>query len=75
MSMCVLISAGQICLSCIFPVQITSIVSVSVSIAMYCLIQLYIPVAAHLAPHKPILKLFAVKSVGMSLWYPKVVFG
>jgi hypothetical protein len=31
---------------------------------MYCLIQLYIPVAGHLAPHKPLLKLFAVKAVG-----------
>lgn len=31
---------------------------------MYCLIQLYMPVSEQLAPHKPILKLFAVKAVG-----------
>ena len=38
--------------------------SISVTIAMYCLIQLYMPVSQQLAPHKPILKLFAVKAVG-----------
>jgi len=43
---------------------ITVIVSVSVSIAMYCLIQVYIPIAGYLAPHKPLLKLFSVKAVG-----------
>ena len=46
--------------------QISFIVAISVSIAMYCLLQLYLPIARHLAPHKPILKLFAVKAVGMS---------
>jgi hypothetical protein len=44
--------------------QITVIVSISVSIAMYCLIQLYVSVSAHLQPQKPLLKLFAVKAVG-----------
>ncbi|KII96195.1 hypothetical protein PLICRDRAFT_96965, partial [Plicaturopsis crispa FD-325 SS-3] len=44
-------------------IYITVIVSVSVSIAMYCLIQLYIPISSHLAPQKPLLKLFAVKAV------------
>ncbi|KAJ7209681.1 organic solute transporter Ostalpha-domain-containing protein, partial [Mycena pura] len=44
-------------------VYITVIVSVSVSIAMYCLIQLYMPIAVYLAPHKPLLKLFSVKAV------------
>ncbi len=34
---------------------------------MYCLIQLYIPISTHLAPQKPLLKLFAVKAVGMYL--------
>jgi hypothetical protein len=31
---------------------------------MYCLIQLYVSVRANLAPHKPLLKLFAIKAVG-----------
>lgn len=34
---------------------------------MYCLFQLYVCVAEELAPHHPILKLFAVKAVGMFL--------
>ncbi|KAI0960720.1 hypothetical protein AcV7_000024 [Taiwanofungus camphoratus] len=42
---------------------ITVVVSISVSVAMYCLLQLYLPIAKHLAPHRPILKLFAVKAV------------
>ncbi|KAF7375876.1 hypothetical protein MSAN_00002000 [Mycena sanguinolenta] len=44
-------------------VYITVIVSISVSIAMYCLIQLYLPISAFLAPQKPLLKLFAIKAV------------
>ncbi|KAJ6497755.1 organic solute transporter Ostalpha-domain-containing protein [Mycena sanguinolenta] len=44
-------------------VYITVIVSISVSIAMYCLIQLYLPISVFLAPHKPLLKLFAIKAV------------
>ena len=46
------------------PLQITVIVSISVSVAMYCLIQLYAPVSSYLAPHRPLLKLFSVKAVG-----------
>ena len=45
--------------------QITIIVSLSVTVAMYCLIQLYVPVSTLLAPRKPLLKLFAIKAVGM----------
>jgi hypothetical protein len=45
-------------------IYIVVIVSISVTIAMYCLIQLYIPISGQLAPHKPLLKLFAVKAVG-----------
>lgn len=37
---------------------------------MYCLIQLYVPVAKDLARHKPLLKLFAVKAVGSYLCKP-----
>jgi hypothetical protein len=44
-------------------VYITIIVSLSVTIAMYCLIQLYMPIAEQLAPYKPLLKLFSVKAV------------
>ncbi|KAF7321521.1 hypothetical protein MKEN_00673000 [Mycena kentingensis (nom. inval.)] len=44
-------------------IYILAVVSASVSIAMYCLIQLYMPVAEYLTPHKPLLKLFAVKAV------------
>lgn len=38
--------------------------SVSVTIAMYCLLQLYVPVANDLRRHHPLLKLFSVKAVG-----------
>lgn len=38
--------------------------SVSVTIAMFCLIQLYVPVAEELAEHKPLLKLVSIKAVG-----------
>lgn len=31
---------------------------------MYCLLQLYMPVAKELKPHRVILKLFSVKAVG-----------
>ncbi|TFY59581.1 hypothetical protein EVJ58_g5692 [Rhodofomes roseus] len=44
-------------------VYITVVMSLSVTIAMYCLIQLYMPISEYLAPRKPILKLFAVKAV------------
>ncbi|KAG7449619.1 DUF300-domain-containing protein [Guyanagaster necrorhizus] len=44
-------------------VYIVTIVSFSVMIAMYCLIQLYVSVAEKLRPRRPILKLFAVKAV------------
>ncbi|CDO73322.1 hypothetical protein BN946_scf185008.g84 [Trametes cinnabarina] len=44
-------------------IYITLVVSVSVSIAMYCLIQIYMTVKVELAPQKPLLKLFAIKAV------------
>lgn len=43
--------------------QITVILSISVSVAMYCLIQLYIPIADHLKPYSPLLKFLSIKSV------------
>ncbi|KIK61210.1 hypothetical protein GYMLUDRAFT_43292 [Collybiopsis luxurians FD-317 M1] len=42
---------------------ITVIVSISVTVAMYCLLQLYLPVSKILAPQKPLLKLFSVKAI------------
>lgn len=42
---------------------ISAVVSVSVSVAMYCLLQLYMSIKEPLAPQKPLLKLFAVKAV------------
>ena len=50
-------------IKCIF-LQISSIISISVTIAMYCLLQLYLCVATELAPHRPVLKLVSVKAVG-----------
>jgi hypothetical protein len=44
--------------------QLTAIVSVSVTIAMYCLLQLYFTVSDRLKPKQPLLKLFAIKAVG-----------
>ena len=44
--------------------QIEIVITVSVSVAMYCLIQMYLTISGHLAPHKPLLKLFAIKAVG-----------
>jgi len=44
--------------------QISSIISISVTIAMYCLLQLYLCVATELAPHRPVLKLVSIKAVG-----------
>ncbi|KAI5899741.1 DUF300-domain-containing protein [Schizophyllum commune H4-8] len=44
-------------------IYLTIIISISVTIAMYCLIQLYVAVSEYLAPQKPLLKLFAIKAV------------
>lgn len=45
-------------------IQIVIIVSLSVTVAMYCLIQLYVVVSDLLSPYRPLLKLFAIKAVG-----------
>lgn len=44
--------------------QVVIIVSISVTIAMYCLIQLYVVVSDELESYRPLLKLFAIKAVG-----------
>ncbi|KAJ7668515.1 organic solute transporter Ostalpha-domain-containing protein [Mycena polygramma] len=57
-------------------VYITIIVSISVSVAMYCLIQLYMPIAVYLAPQKPLLKLFAIKAVVfLTFWQSTLLSG
>ncbi|KAF9783760.1 organic solute transporter Ostalpha-domain-containing protein [Thelephora terrestris] len=49
---------------------ITVIVSISVTIAVYCLIQLYVVISEQLKPHQPLLKLFSLKAVGeCSSWH------
>jgi len=44
-------------------IYISTIISISVTIAMYCLLQLYLCVSTELAPHRPVLKLLSVKAV------------
>ncbi|KAI0794133.1 organic solute transporter Ostalpha-domain-containing protein [Fomes fomentarius] len=44
-------------------IYIILVVSISVTIGMYCLIQLYMVTKEQLAPQKPLLKLFAIKAV------------
>jgi len=44
-------------------IYISTIISISVTIAMYCLLQLYFCVSTELAPHRPVLKLVSVKAV------------
>ncbi|TRM61916.1 organic solute transporter Ostalpha-domain-containing protein [Schizophyllum amplum] len=44
-------------------IYLTIIISLSVTVAMYCLLQLYVSVSEYLAPQKPLLKLFAIKAV------------
>lgn len=43
--------------------QLTVIMSLSVTVAMYCLIQIYVTISEPLKPQKPLLKLFAIKAV------------
>lgn len=44
-------------------VYIVVIISLSVTVAMYCLIQLYLCIAKDVERHRPLLKLFSVKAV------------
>lgn len=46
------------------PLQITAIVSLSVTIAMYCLLSMYISVSSELSDKRPVLKLISIKAVG-----------
>ncbi|KAF9524015.1 organic solute transporter Ostalpha-domain-containing protein [Crepidotus variabilis] len=51
------------------------VVSISVSVAMYCLIQLYVVVGEELAPHQPLLKLFSVKAVVFLTFWQATLLG
>lgn len=44
-------------------IYISLAISISVSIAMYCVIQFYLPIQEELKPYSPVLKFLAVKSV------------
>lgn len=44
-------------------IYITIAISISVSVAMYCIIQFYLPIQEELKPYSPVLKFLAVKSV------------
>ncbi|CCO31763.1 Transmembrane protein 184 homolog DDB_G0284525 [Rhizoctonia solani AG-1 IB] len=56
--------------------QVVTIVSVSVTVAMYCLIQLYTTISKELKPYSPLLKLFAVKAVVfLTFWQSALLSG
>lgn len=44
-------------------IYITILISISVTVAMYCIIQFYMPIQEELKPYSPVLKFLAVKSV------------
>ncbi|KAG8898666.1 hypothetical protein FRC01_010820, partial [Tulasnella sp. 417] len=44
-------------------IWLVTIISISVTIAMYCLLQLYMPISDLLKPYSPILKFLSVKAV------------
>lgn len=57
-------------------VWVVTIVSISVTIAMYCLIQLYTTISSELKPYRPLLKLFAVKAVVfLTFWQGALLSG
>ena len=55
--------------------QLVATVSISVSIAMYCLLQLYFVIAADIAPHGPLLQLFSVKAVVFLTFWQSALLG
>ncbi|KAG8712323.1 hypothetical protein FRC09_019996 [Ceratobasidium sp. 395] len=51
-------------------------VSISVTVAMYCLIQLYVSIRSELKPYSPLLKLFSVKAVVfLTFWQSALLSG
>ena len=55
--------------------QLVTTVSISVSIAMYCLLQLYFVISADIAPHRPLLQLFSVKAVVFLTFWQGALLG
>jgi hypothetical protein len=55
--------------------QLVAIVSISVSIAMYCLLQLYFVISADIAPYRPLLQLFSVKAVVFLTFWQGALLG
>lgn len=47
--------------------------SISVSVAMYCLLQLYMPIADKLKPYSPVLKFLAIKAVVFLTFWQSVL--
>ncbi|KAG8773740.1 hypothetical protein FRC12_002340 [Ceratobasidium sp. 428] len=57
-------------------VWIVIAVSISVTVAMYCLIQLYVSIRPELKPYSPLLKLFSVKAVVfLTFWQSALLSG
>ncbi|KAF8653287.1 hypothetical protein AX16_003989 [Volvariella volvacea WC 439] len=57
-------------------VYVIVVISLSVTVSMYCLIQLYVVVSTELAPHKPLLKFFAIKAVVfLTFWQATALSG
>ncbi|KZT33422.1 DUF300-domain-containing protein [Sistotremastrum suecicum HHB10207 ss-3] len=55
---------------------ITIIVSLSVTVAMYCLIQLYVQISEPIKEHKPMLKLVSIKAVVfLTFWQSVIISG
>lgn len=44
-------------------VWLSLIVAISITIAMYCIIQIYLPIRKELEPYKPVLKFLAIKAI------------
>ncbi|KDN47354.1 DUF300-domain-containing protein [Tilletiaria anomala UBC 951] len=64
---------GLYCLNSFMPwfghVWISAAISISVSVAMFCILQFYMPLKKELAPYQPVLKFLAVKStVFLTFW-------
>jgi uncharacterized protein Usg len=55
--------------------QLITIMSISVSIAMYCLLQLYFMISIDIAPHRPLLQLFSVKAVVFLTFWQSALLG
>lgn len=55
--------------------QIVTIVSISVTIAMYCLLQLYVIISPDIALHKPLLQLFSVKAIVFLTFWQSAMLG